>query len=73
MTKSQLETLPTTTNRFTYFVVLLVIYRVIQEEQSIFLEVVVLAIVKKKSLYEHVSNSLWLLRSTVGLSQPKVH
>ena len=45
--KQKLETLPTTTNSFTDFVVLLVIYRVIHEEQSIYWEVTVLVIVKK--------------------------
>jgi len=52
-TKSQLETLPTTTNSFTDFVVLLVIKRVIQEEQSLYWEVTELVIVRKKYSYEH--------------------
>lgn len=40
----------------------LMIYRVIQEKESIFLEVIVSTIVEKKQLYEHVSISDWLLR-----------
>lgn len=38
------------------------LYRVIQEERSVFWEVLVSVIVRRKSLYEHVSSSEWLLR-----------
>jgi hypothetical protein len=47
-TKSQLETLPIITNGSTDFVVVLVTYRVIQEEWSIYWKVTVLVIVRKK-------------------------
>ena len=40
------------------------LYRVVQEETSVFWEVIVSVIFKKKKgSYEHVSNSEWLPRS----------
>jgi len=39
-----------------------VLYRVIQEETSMFWEVIVLVSVRKNGSYEHVSNSKWLPR-----------
>jgi len=37
-------------------------HKVIQEEMLVFWEVIVLVIVRKKSLYEQVSNPEWLPR-----------
>ena len=37
-----------------------VIYRMIHDERSIYCEVIISVIVKKKSSYEHVFDSEWL-------------
>ena len=38
------------------------VYKVIQEERSVFWELTVLVIIRKNRSYDHVSNSEWLLR-----------
>jgi hypothetical protein len=49
-----------------------VLYRVIHEERSVFLEVIVSVIVREKKSCEHVSNSDWLPRcrfSSLGIQK----